>query len=197
MKLFTIGHSNHSLEKLLRLLDDNGIELLVDVRTAPYSRYNAQFNRESLEAALVRHGIEYAYAGKYLGGRPTDPTCYKSRTLPAEGTDYLHEVDYPEVMRREWFIKGMDRLLELADERRTAIMCSEEDPAACHRHHLIAAYLMDEHPHVEVQHIRADGSVYGAGCILTSVDDGPAAEQVPLAPEFSPTSPSHLSCHRE
>lgn len=180
MKLFTIGHSNHSLEKLLRLFDDNGIELLVDVRTAPYSRYNAQFNRESLEAALVRHGIEYAYAGKYLGGRPTDPTCYKSRTLPAEGTDYLHEVDYPEVMRREWFIKGMDRLLELADERRTAIMCSEEDPAACHRHHLIAAYLMDEHPHVEVQHIRADGSVYGARCILTSVDDGPAGEQLSL-----------------
>ncbi len=180
MRLFTIGHSNHSSEKFIRLLNDNGIELLVDVRTAPYSRYNPQFNKESLAAALSQNGIEYAYAGKFLGGRPTDLTCYKSRVLPAEGTDYLHEVDYPEVMRREWFIKGMDRLLELADGQRTAIMCSEEDPAACHRHHLIAQYLIDQHPEVDVQHIRGDGTLYGARCILTSVDDKPAGEQLSL-----------------
>ena len=113
--------------------------------------------------------------GKYLGGRPADPTCYKSRTLPAEGTDYLHEVDYPEVMRREWFIKGIERLLELADERRTSILCSEEDPAACHRHHLVAQYLMRERPDVEVQHVRGDGRLYGARCILAS--SGEPAEE--------------------
>jgi len=179
VRLLTIGHSNHSVEKFVRLLEDNGIELLVDVRTAPYSRYSPQFNKESLEATLPRHGMEYAYAGKYFGGRPSDPACYKSRALPAEGTDYLHEVDYPEVMKREWFVKGIDRLLELADQQRTAIMCSEEDPAACHRHHLIAQYLTNEHPEVEVQHIRADGTVYGARSILTSVDR-PSGEQLSL-----------------
>ena len=95
MKLYTIGHSNHSIEKFASLLDENGIALLVDVRTAPYSRYNPQFNKENLAHALSEHWIEYAYAGKFLGGRPSDPTCYKDAKLPEEGAHYLHLVDYP------------------------------------------------------------------------------------------------------
>jgi uncharacterized protein (DUF488 family) len=182
IKLFTIGHSHHSLEEFIRLLEDNGIMVLVDVRTAPYSRYNPQFNKENLESALPQRGIQYAHAGKYLGGRPSDPTCYKSRTLPAEGADYLHEVDYPEVMKRRWFVQGIDRLLELADEQTTAIMCSEENPAECHRHHLIAQFLIAEHPEVNVRHIRGDGSVFGAKSLHVSLDE-PAAEQ-PTMLEF-------------
>lgn len=89
MKLFTIGHSNHNLEKFIRLLEDNSINTLVDVRSAPYSRYNPQFNKEILESSLSQRTIQYAYAGKYLGGRPSDPSCYKSRELPKEGIDYL------------------------------------------------------------------------------------------------------------
>ena len=179
IKLYTIGHSNQSLDRFIHLLEDNGIMTLVDVRSAPYSRYNPHFNKENLESALREHDIQYAYAGKFLGGRPTDPTCYKSRTLPAEGADYLHEVDYPEVMKREWFIKGIERLLELADEQTTAIMCSEENPAQCHRHHLIAKYLMTKHPEVTVKHIRADGTVYSAAA-LTETVDAPTSEQLSL-----------------
>jgi uncharacterized protein (DUF488 family) len=179
MKLFTIGHSNHSFSEFVELLESNGILALVDVRTAPMSRYNPQFNRENLEHDLPEHGIQYAFAGKYLGGRPSDPTCYKSRQLPAEGVDYLHEVDYPEVMKRIWFIKGIERLLELADEQTTAIMCSEEDPAQCHRHHLIAKYLMSEYPEVKVIHIRGDGAIFGAASIRSSVSQT-SAEQPPL-----------------
>ena len=171
MKLLTLGHSNHSLDQFIRLLEDNGVMTLVDVRTAPASRYNPQFNKGNLEQALPQHNIQYVFAGQYLGGRPSDPKCYKSRTLPAEGADYLHEVDYPEVMKREWFVKGIERLLELADEQTTAIMCSEEDPAQCHRHHLIAKYLMREHPEVSVRHIRGDGTVFSAASLLVSVDD--------------------------
>jgi uncharacterized protein (DUF488 family) len=176
MKLLTIGHSNHSLAKFISLLEDNGVMTLVDVRTAPYSRYNPQFNRESLEAALSQNNIQYAYAGKYLGGRPSDPACYKNRTLPGEGADYLHEVDYPEVMKRNWFIKGIERLLEMADEQTTAILCSEEDPAQCHRHHLIAKYIMAKYPEVNVKHIRGDGTVFGASAISESVDAPSAAQ---------------------
>ena len=179
IKLYTIGHSNQSLDRFIHLLEDNGIMTLVDVRSAPYSRYNPHFNKEHLEAALREHDIQYAHAGKFLGGRPTDPTCYKSRALPAEGADYLHEVDYPEVMKREWFIKGIERLLELADEQTTAIMCSEENPAQCHRHHLIAKYLMAQHPEVTVKHIRADGTIYGAAS-LTEIVDAPSTEQLSL-----------------
>ncbi|MBM4422945.1 MAG: DUF488 domain-containing protein [Chloroflexi bacterium] len=180
MKLLTIGHSNHSIEKFIRLLEDNGVMTLVDVRTAPFSRHNPQFNKENVEQALSQRGIQYAFAGKFLGGRPPDPSCYKSRALPPEGADYLHEVDYSEVMKREWFIKGVQRLIEMADEQTTAIMCSEENPAQCHRHHLIAKHIMREHPDVNVRHIRGDGNVIGSASILDSVDRQEEAEQPSL-----------------
>ena len=170
-KIFTIGHSNHSVDKFARLLDDNGVMILVDVRTSPYSRYNSQFNKDSLQFELDRHNIQYVYGGKYLGGRPSDPSCYKSGVLPSEGTDYLHEVDYAKVMKRGWFLKGIQGLLEVANQDLTAIMCSEENPVDCHRHHLIARYLLDNHTEVVVRHIRGDGTVYGAQTILKSVDE--------------------------
>ncbi len=179
MKLFTIGHSNHSIEKFIRLLEDNGVMTLVDVRTAPASRYNPQFNKEMLAASLDTKYIQYVFAGKYLGGRPPDPSCYKSRILPIEGTDYLHVVDYPEVMKKDWFVKGIARLLEIVDEQTTAIMCSEEDPAQCHRHHLIAKYIMREYPEVKVIHVRGNGDTYGAASILVSVEEVPV-EQLSL-----------------
>jgi len=179
MKLYTIGHSNHPIEKFIHLLEDNSIMTVVDVRTAPASRYNPQFNKEMLAASLDAKYIQYAYAGKFLGGRPSDPMCYKSRSFPMEGADYLHEVDYPEVMKREWFIKGVARLLEIADEQTAAIMCSEEDPAQCHRHHLIAKYIMLIHSEVKVVHVRGNGDTFGAASILASVDEIPA-EQLSL-----------------
>ena len=83
-------------------------------------------------------------------------------------------------MKREWFVKGIQRLLEMADEQTTAVMCSEENPAQCHRHHLIAKYLMREHPGVKVKHIRGDGSTFGAASILDSVDKSEEAEQPSL-----------------
>ncbi len=176
MKLYTIGHSNHSLEKFIQLLDDNDVMILVDVRTAPYSRYNPQFNKESLESALARRNIQYVYAGKFLGGRPSDPTCFKNRRLPSEDADFLHEVDYPEMMKRAWFVQGIERLLEVADQDLTAIMCSEEDPAECHRHHLIAKYLLAEHSEVDVRHIRGDGTIYRASSLHISVNESRAEQ---------------------
>ncbi len=179
MRLLTIGHSNHSLERFTQLLDEAGVQAVVDVRTVPLSRYNPQFNQANLDSTLAAEGRLYFFAGKYLGGRPGDPACYKKRVLPAEGADYLHEVDYPEVMRRDWFVKAIERLLEIADEQTTAVMCSEEDPAQCHRHHLIAKYLLRERPEVQVQHVRGNGQIINASSLLASVDD-PGAEQMPL-----------------
>jgi len=60
-------------------------------------------------------------------------------------------------MQREWFVRGIERLIEMAYEQTTVIMCSEEDPAHCHRHHLIAKYLLAEYPEIIVRHIRGDG----------------------------------------
>lgn len=180
MIIYTIGHGNRTLNELIGLLKENSITQLVDVRSAPYSRFNPQYNKENLEFTLKENGILYIYKGKQLGGRPTDPGCYKSHKVPEGETDYLHEVDYPAIMKKDWFIKGIDHLLELAEAETTAILCSEEDPANCHRHHLIAKYLLENFPgDVEVLHIREAGVVYSPNQIHKSVNEK-KAEQKPL-----------------
>jgi len=172
MILYTIGHGNRTTNEFINLLKENNIAQLVDVRTSPYSRYNPQFNKENLDLFLKENKIKYIYKGKQLGGRPADPSCYKNHKIPEGEADYLHEVDYPAIMKKDWFIKGIDHLLDLAQEETTATMCSEEDPANCHRHHLIAKYLLEEFPgDVEVLHIRAAGVVIPANQIHKSVND--------------------------
>ena len=153
--IYTVGHSNAPIERIIGLLMQYQIQMLVDVRSIPYSQYTPQFNRETLSKALEESGIQYTFAGEYLGGRPKDPTCYRDGQLPTGKADYLQLVDYREVTKRPWFQKGIARLMEIAHERTTAILCSEEDPYRCHRHHLIARTLLAEG--VTIWHIRANG----------------------------------------
>ena len=75
-ELFTIGHSNHSLERFLELLGSQGIEAVIDVRSAPYSRYCPQYNKDALEKSLKAAGIEYIFLGKELGGKRNEENCY-------------------------------------------------------------------------------------------------------------------------
>lgn len=177
MKIYTIGHSNIDTQKFIELLQGNEIEILADVRSSPYSQYVTQFNRENLMRALERGGIEYWYFGEQLGGRPKDPTCYKKGRLPDEKTDYLKEVDYPTVMTKDFFLEGIGRLMRIAKEKKTAVMCSEEDPSQCHRHHLIARYFMAQD--IEVVHIRGDRNLVNARQIR-NLPDSPPAEQPEL-----------------
>jgi uncharacterized protein (DUF488 family) len=135
---------------------------LVDVRSTPYSRFHPQFNKTALAYALQAHTIDYTWAGEAVGGRPKDPSCYKHHSIPSNPRDYLHEISYPEVMQRPWFVEGIQQLLELAVQQVTCIMCAEKDPAHCHRQHLIATYLMERHPEVTIWHILADGSLINA-----------------------------------
>src|SRR5205809_34415 len=74
--VYTIGHSNHPMEKLLELLIAHGVTVVADVRSSPYSRYNPQFNRESLQADLKRAGLSYVFLGGQLGARSEDEACY-------------------------------------------------------------------------------------------------------------------------
>jgi uncharacterized protein (DUF488 family) len=170
MELYTIGHSRHPSDKFIQLLIDHRIETLVDVRSTPSSRFNHQFNKNALQQTLEGQHIEYMYAGDELGGRPKDPTCYKHQAIPSKRSDYLDELDYAEVMKRPWFIQGIRKLLELAGQHTSAILCSEEDPAKCHRHQLIARYLFGKFPEVTILHIRADGSLLDAKSMPGSVD---------------------------
>ncbi len=165
MDLYTVGHSNHPIGTFLQLLDNHKIRRLVDVRSTPYSRFNPQYNQGALKKTLSGHGIEYFYLGAELGGRPRDPACYKHNAIPVQGADYLHEVDYAKVMKQAWFNRGIKQLLVLAGEQISTILCSEADPAKCHRHHLIASYMLANHPEITVLHILKDSSLLDARSI--------------------------------
>ncbi len=144
MQVHTIGHSNHDLGTFVELLRAAGIDAVADVRSAPWSRYAAQFNQEPLRTGLADAGITYAFLGHELGGRPTDPDCY--------GSD--GHVLYDVVATKPWFRAGLERLRRGAAERHVAVMCSEGDPADCHRHRLIARVLTAEG--AEVVHLLPD-----------------------------------------
>ena len=142
--IYTIGHSNHETEVFVELLRQHSIELLIDVRSNPYSRYVPQANREPLARALQAAGIAYGWLGDRLGGKPGGVV-----------------VDYDELRARPAFQQGIDRLLALAAERRTVIMCAEGDHRQCHRHKLITPALLDQAVHVV--HIQPDGSPVDEG----------------------------------
>lgn len=147
VQLFSIGHSNHTDEKLLSLLQLHGIACLADVRSAPYSRYNPQFNRERLAAFLQENGIDYAWLGDSLGGRRKT------------GDEYAYDAV---------FKQGLQQLLHTGAAQVTAMMCSEEDPRHCHRHHIICSNLVRHgHPAEKLVHIRGNGSLETAAGIIT------------------------------
>lgn len=168
LTLYTLGHSNVSADSIIDLLHKHGIKVVVDVRSTPYSQYTPQFNREALEQNLHSNGIEYKFAGEYLGGRPSDPACYKLGAVPEGNANYLELVDYPKVAKQPWYLKGIKRLIDVAQASPTAIMCSEENPGHCHRHHLITQTLLDQG--VRVVHIRKDGRVEEATKLVIQLD---------------------------
>ena len=125
--LFTIGHSNTPLEHFVGLLKQHAIEVLVDVRSAPRSKYVAHFDKESLQNELPGQDIKYLYLGRQLGGRPENEAIYddQGRAL------------YYQMAESESFLAGIQRLESWLHGFRVAIMCCEEDPEVCHRHLLV------------------------------------------------------------
>jgi uncharacterized protein (DUF488 family) len=152
LRVYTIGHSNVSADSIVALLLQNGIEMVVDVRSTPYSRWSPQFNKKALEETLREVGIGYVFAGEHLGGRPQDPSCYRGGTIPKDKRDYPKLIDPEAVISKSFFQLGIRQLLEYASERCTAILCSEKDPEHCHRSWLIGRYL--ESQGVEMVHIQ-------------------------------------------
>lgn len=147
LTLFTIGHSNHSFEHFLGLLQKHGVELVVDVRSRPYSRYVPHFSREALEKSLKDQGIRYLFLGEKLGGRPKEKEYYR-----ADGT-----VDYRRLRESPKFQEGIEEVLALASRYRLALLCGEEDPTSCHRKLLVGRVLEDRG--ASVLHIRGNGEV--------------------------------------
>jgi uncharacterized protein (DUF488 family) len=145
--LYTVGHSNHPAEHFVTLLRDNGVEVLADVRSSPFSKYSPHFNRDSLRQALRDAGVNYVFLGDELGGRPAGDEFY----------DVDGHVLYNVVAEAPFFRRGIDRMTVGIRGHRVAMMCSEEDPAVCHRHLLIGRVLATRG--VTLRHIRGDGRV--------------------------------------
>src|SRR5438270_1730219 len=145
--LYTIGHSNHPLDTFIGLLEAHAIQVLVDVRSQPYSKYTPHFESRPLKAAVTSREILYLYLGKELGGRPDGAEFYD-----ADGY-----VRYDLVAASPLFLDGIERLEQGIQRYRVAAMCAEEDPAGCHRRLLIGRVLATRD--TTVLHIRADGSL--------------------------------------
>jgi len=142
--IYTIGHSNHPAEHFAALLKAQGVEVVTDVRSAPYSRMNPQYNREALRRRLADEGLRYVFAGRELGARSEDPECYENG-----------RVQYDRLAKTELFHRGIEGLRREAVQHRVAIMCAEKEPLACHRTLLVARFL--DALGSPVWHILADG----------------------------------------
>lgn len=147
LTLFSIGHSNQTIEAFLALLQQHQIQVLVDVRSSPYSKYVPQFNGTPLAVAVRQAGIKYMFMGKELGGRPDGDEFY----------DADSHVLYNRVAEASFFLDAINRLKRGGRAYRVAIMCSEEDPTTCHRHLLIGRVLTGQG--VNLLHIRGDGHI--------------------------------------
>jgi uncharacterized protein (DUF488 family) len=144
--LYSIGHSNVAAERLIALLEQHSIRTLCDVRSAPYSRYNPQFNREALAETLQAAGITYRFMGDTLGGKPADGAL---RTEDGILPDYARIAAAPD------FQRGINQLIDLGRRTPTAFMCGEADYHGCHRHRLIAPALIERG--VLIWHILPNG----------------------------------------
>jgi uncharacterized protein (DUF488 family) len=167
--LFTIGHSTHSWEQFLELLRQHRIQVLVDVRSSPYSARFPQFNREPMKAALPAAGIRYLFLGDELGARRSERDCY------FEGV-----ARYERISQTPAFRAGLERIIKGIQKHRAVLMCAEKDPLECHRTILVCRHLRDV---AQIQHILSDGSVESQSDAETRLM---AEESVPTDDFFTP-----------
>lgn len=153
-KIYTIGYSNLGIDKFIKLLTTNQVNVIVDVRSQPFSRYNPQFtylktdiSPKSLKSTLKAHGIIYLFMGDLLGARTNNRECYRNG-----------RVKYELLAEDKRFKEGISRLYDgISKHYSIALMCSESDALECHRAILIGRVLYNSG--IEVLHIRNDASL--------------------------------------
>jgi uncharacterized protein (DUF488 family) len=149
-ELYTIGYASFSMDDFINTLRKYDITALVDVRSAPYSKFRPEFKKDHLQKALTDNRISYIFSGNLLGARVADSACY------ADG-----KLNYSLLKEREHFKTGITSLLNLISSKGLihqipAIMCAEKDPINCHRTFLVCRTLRS-YP-INIKHILEDGS---------------------------------------
>src|SRR5436190_22775989 len=104
--VYTIGYGARTLDEFIAALKSNTIEYLIDVRTAPYSKFKPEFSKELLQHHLERADIRYVFMGDTLGGQPKDACCQ---------TD--GKVDYDKVRAQPFFEAGLKRVQQAYQQR--------------------------------------------------------------------------------
>jgi uncharacterized protein (DUF488 family) len=146
MRLFTVGHSNHSFERFSSLLKRHGVTAIADVRSSPFSRHFSHFNQAPLKSLLKSQEISYVFLGDQLGARSKDSECY------VDG-----KARYELIAATKTFATGLDRIFKGAKHHQIALMCAEQDPITCHRAILVCQYLRDSG--LEIGHILKNGDL--------------------------------------
>lgn len=146
-EIYTIGYGNRSIQTFVQLLQKYEIQILIDVRTNPFSRFNSDFRSKKLELHLINNNIRYLFLGYELGGKPSDLDCYTN-----------DEVDYQKIQSKTFFTDGINEVINISKEGlKIALMCSEQSPLHCHRKLLIGDYLQAKN--FDIRHIDKDGTI--------------------------------------
>ena len=158
--IYTIGYGARTLEQLMAVLHTSQVAFLIDIRSAPYSRFKPEFSQEPLARECERRHIRYVFMGDVLGGRPVDPTCY---------TD--GKVDYDKVKQTAAYREGIERIRRAFEQqRRVMLMCSEGRPEACHRSKLIGESLTGLH--IPVLHLDENDQLLTQDAVIARLTGG-------------------------
>lgn len=182
--LYSIGHGHKSFEELIQELLSFNIDFLVDVRSSPFSKWVPHFNRGIIENLIRPTSIRYVYMGDVIGGRPIDDSCY----------DEEGYFDYHKMAQVPQFIQGLHRLIDANSKHLTvAVMCSESNPAECHRSKLIGRELYFG-AELAMTHIIAPGLVRSQVEIMTELDCGKG--NWPNGDLFDPPTPPYFKSRK-
>jgi uncharacterized protein (DUF488 family) len=125
--VFTIGHSTRTISEFIDIIKAYGIKKVVDIRTIPRSRYNPQFNEDTIRESLKAVKIGYLHM-KGLGG--LRHALKDSPNMAWKNASFRGFADY---MQTGDFDESLEKLIEAAAKRATVIMCAEAVPWRCHR----------------------------------------------------------------
>ena len=133
MDIYTIGHSNYTLERLIDMLNHYKIDVVVDIRGTPYSKYNVQFDKEALKYTLNKEGFVYIYMAKEFAAKRENKVSYNE-----EGYS-----DFEEVVKEEDFINGIERLKNGCRKGyKIVLLGAMQNPIRCHRAILLGRELI-------------------------------------------------------
>lgn len=131
--VYTIGYGNRNIELFINILSNNNIDILVDIRSNPVSRFSPNYSKTRIATYMQNNAKNYIFLGTELGGKPKNENLYTNGKL-----------DYELVKKDEKYLSGINQLIELVGtQKRICLMCCELNPLNCHRYTLVGNSLHD------------------------------------------------------